>query len=84
MRGTGCRDHLLGRRRPRTDAIQTVRQKNRPVGLCGTYTLGGDVLGLGTKILPNGAAVIKQVVSTSIANTASTKAVAVLVGAIQS
>jgi hypothetical protein len=47
------------------------------------YTVGGDVVGLGTKIVPNGAAVIKQVTSSSLATTTASKAVAVVVGALQ-
>lgn len=46
------------------------------------YVLGGDVLGLGDSIVPQGAALIKQIRSTSIADTTVGKALSVLVGAI--
>lgn len=47
------------------------------------YALGGTVVGLGTRIVPGGAAIIKQLTSGGIADPATTPAVAVAVGALQ-
>jgi hypothetical protein len=47
------------------------------------YASGGVVVGLGTQIVPNGAAIVKQVASGSIPDTATAPAVAFLIGALR-